>query len=69
MRQQLIGMKSLSRWTKITRANISDGVAKRDGLVVLPTKELVDELITWMERQGDGWSPKILVLKYLTFYA
>ena len=38
-------------------AVISDGVIKRDGLDTLPTKELVDGLMTWTERQGDGWTP------------
>ena len=38
-------------------AYISDGVAKRDDLSTLPTQELVDGLMTWMEKQGDGWTP------------
>ena len=38
-------------------AIISDRVNKKDGLVILPTKELVDRLITWRERQGDRWTP------------
>ena len=49
--------KSQNRWIQLTEIVISDGVAKRDGLLVLPTKELADELITWMERQGDKWTP------------
>ena len=47
----MIGIKSLSRRTKITGAGISDGVGKRDGLSTLPTQELVDGLMTWTERQ------------------
>ena len=31
----MIGIKSLSRRTKITEENIRDGVAKRDGLGIL----------------------------------
>ena len=38
--------------------DISDGVAIRDGLSTLPTKELVDGLITWTKRTGDGWIPQ-----------
>ena len=38
--------KSQSKRIQLTEAVISDGVAKRDGLVILPTKELVDRLIT-----------------------
>lgn len=53
----MIGIKSLSKWTQIMGANISDGVTIRDSLSTLPTKELVDELITWTERMGDGWIP------------
>jgi len=58
MPSKLIGIKSLSKQTKITVANISDGVAKRDDLSILPTKELVDGIMTWTERQGDGWIPQ-----------
>ena len=50
--------KILSRQTQITRVDISDGVAIRDGLSTLPTKELVDGLITWTKRMGDGWIPQ-----------
>ena len=39
------------------RADIGDVDAKRDDLSTLPTKELVDWLMTWTERQGDGWTP------------
>ena len=49
--------KSQSKRIQLTEAVISDGVVKRDGLVILPTKELVDRLITWTGRQGDGWTP------------
>ena len=49
--------KSQSRRIQLTEAIISDRVDKKDGLVILPTKELVDRLITWRERQGDGWTP------------
>lgn len=42
--------KSQSRQIQITEVVISDEVAKRDNLVILPTKELVDKLITWRER-------------------
>ena len=49
--------KSQSRRIQLIETVISDGVAKRDGLVVLPTKELADGLITWTERQGDEWTP------------
>ena len=38
--------KSQSKRIQFTEAVISDGVVKRDGLVILPTKELVDRLIT-----------------------
>ena len=38
-------------------AVISDRVIKRDGLGTLPTKELVDRLMTWTERQGVRWTP------------
>ena len=31
----LVGIKSLSKQTKITSADISDGVTKRDGLGIL----------------------------------
>ena len=41
----VIGIKSLSRRTKKRGANISDGV-KRDNLNTLPTKELVNGLMT-----------------------
>ena len=34
----MIGIKSLSRQTKITGADIGDGVAKRDSLSTLPTE-------------------------------
>ena len=54
----MIRIKSLSRWTKITGVGSSDGVAKRYGLNTLPTKELVDGLMTWTKRQGDGWTPQ-----------
>ena len=58
MPSKLIGIKSLSKQTKITVANISDEVAKRDDLSTLPTKELVDGIMTWTERQGDRWIPE-----------
>ena len=58
MPSKLIGIKSLSKQTKITVANISDEVAKRDDLSTLPTKELVDGIMTWTERQGDRWIPQ-----------
>ena len=48
--------KPQNRWIQLTETIISDGVAKRDGLFVLSTKELTDGLITWTERQGDGWT-------------
>ena len=32
--------------------------AKRDDLNTLPTKELVDGLMTWTKRQGDRWTPQ-----------
>ena len=38
--------KSQSIQIQLTEAIISDRVAKRDGLIILPTKELVDGLIT-----------------------
>ena len=51
------GDKSQSRWIQLTEAIISNRVTKRDGLVILPTKELVDGFITWIEWQGDRWTP------------
>ena len=54
----MIGIKSQSRQTQITRANISDEVTIRYDLSTLPTKELVDGLITWTERTGDSWIPQ-----------
>ena len=49
--------KSQSKQIQLTETVINDGVAKRDGLVALPTKELANGLITWTERQGDRWTP------------
>ena len=49
--------KSQSIRIQLTKRVISDGVAKRNGLVILPSKKLVDRFITWTERQGNGWTP------------
>ena len=46
--------KSQTRQIQLTETIISDRV---DGLDILPTKELVKGLMTWTERQGDGWTP------------
>ena len=36
------------------RIPLIDGVAKRDGLDSLTAKELVDGIVSWIERQRDG---------------